>query len=334
MLGGDQRLQQVGRGRGRRERGQQGQGLGDRPVVPALAVLVGQQHQSPVAHARVAARVLQQHQGQQGIEVGRVARRRHHLAQHPHEPHGLAGDLGTHDIGTRARCVAGGEGEVGDLCGQVDALGETSAVRHRELRSCQALARPGQPGGHRRGRHQEEPRDVLGADAEHEPQRERRGRLGGERRMGAEEHQAQPLVHHPTVRAWIDHDLLRLVAEIGLDGQQGELAGGDRLRAESVEDASSGGGEHPRGGVVGHAVGRPGARSRLDGVAEAVLGEVEASVAGDEQGQQPAPLVAQQELELAQRWRHMSGTGRTSTDGTGRRPASSTATSSEGRSTR
>ena len=51
------------------------------------------------------------------------------------------------------------------------------------------------------------------------------------------------------------------------------------------------------GGLVGYAVAWPGPGRGLEGVAEAVLGEVEAAVLRDEQGQQPAPLVAQGVLE-------------------------------------
>ena len=137
---------------------------------------------------------------------------------------------------------------------------------------------------------QEEPGDVGGRDAEHQPQGERGGRLRREGGVRAEQDQPQPLVVHHL--AGIGHDALRLLGQVGLDRQQRQLACGHRLRAQPVEDASPGRGEQPGGWVGRDAVARPGAGGRLEGVGQAVLGQVEAPVLGDEQGQQPAPLVA------------------------------------------
>ena len=71
MLGRDQRLQEVRRGRGAGERAQQPDRLGDLVGVPAGTVLVGEEHElAVVAGAGIPAGVLEQHQRQQGVELG------------------------------------------------------------------------------------------------------------------------------------------------------------------------------------------------------------------------------------------------------------------------
>ena len=90
-------------------------------------------------------------------------------------------------------------------------------------------------------------------------------------------------------------------------------------------------------GLAGDAVARPGARGRLEGVGEPVLGEVEASVLRDEQGQQASPLVAQRPVEREVRGGHTSTsrTGRTSMAySRGSSAARAAASTSSGRSTR
>ena len=108
--------------------------------------------------------------------------------------------------------------------------------------------------------------------------------------MRAEQHQPQPCVADHL--AGLGHDALCLLLQVGLDREQRQLAGGERLRAQPVEDPAARGGEQPGRRVGGYAVARPGPSGRLEGVAEPVLREVEAPVLRDEEGQQPAPLVA------------------------------------------
>ena len=176
---------------------------------------------------------------------------------------------------------------------------ELGARRQVEALAGQPLARAGQPRGHRRGGHQEQPRDVLGgarpspAAATAPPRTPARapGARTGAPAAGARR------TPSPCRLPGVGHHALGLLGELGLDGEHGQLAGGDRLGAEPVEDAVAGGGQQPGGGVGGRAVGRPGTGGGLEGVAEAVLGQVEAAVPGDEQGQQPAPLVAPDVLD-------------------------------------
>ena len=176
MLGRDPALEDVRR----RERchragearcGQEPHRLGDLVVVPAGAVLVGEQHQPPVAHARVTARVLQEHQRQQRDQGGLVGPQGQH---HPHQPDRLPGELGAEQVGAGAGGVAGGEGEVGGLRERVEPVGQDGGVRdgERDAGTDDALLGAGDPGRHRGLRDEEQPRDVGGGHAEHEAQAE------------------------------------------------------------------------------------------------------------------------------------------------------------------
>lgn len=125
VLGGDQRLQQVGRG-GRVHQGrQQRQGFQRLLVVPAGAVLVGQQDGPPVRDPGVPAGVLEQHQGEQGVQL--VVARDAGLEQgpdHAHQPDGLGGQLRTDDLVAGRGRVARREGQVGHVGQDRDAGAE------------------------------------------------------------------------------------------------------------------------------------------------------------------------------------------------------------------
>ena len=74
--------------------------LGDLVVVPPRAVLVGEQDE-PAGRVDpgVATRVLEQQEREEGLQhrlVGALGE------GDPHEPHGLAGEVGAHQV--RARC--------------------------------------------------------------------------------------------------------------------------------------------------------------------------------------------------------------------------------------
>ena len=91
----------------RRHPVEEAHGLGDLVVVPARAVLVGEQHElASRADPGVASGVLEEQQGEQ--------RQEHRLAGaqregHPHEPDGLARQVGAQEVGARAGGVAGRE---------------------------------------------------------------------------------------------------------------------------------------------------------------------------------------------------------------------------------
>lgn len=318
MLGGDERLQEVRRRRGGHERAEQVEGLQRLVVVPAGAVLVGQQHQLAVHHAGVPPGVQEDHQGEQRVQLGAVDPRRQDGTEHPHEPHRLARRAGAEHVGSAPGGVAGGEREVGDVADDTRALRQPGRVGEGERRPGQLLAGAGEPRGHRRSRDQEEPSDVLGPYAEDEPQRQCGGRLGRQPGVGAEQHQPQPFVgeHLASVR----HHPLGLLGGVRVDDEQRQLRGVRRLRPQPVEDLAAGGGQQPRGRVVRDAVGRPAPGRGLERVGQPVLGEVEPSEPGDEQGQEPAPLVT---VEPAQRLggaRHPSASRQPAVRRAARRP--------------
>ena len=223
--------------------------LGDLVEVPPRAVLVGQQHEPPGGvDARVPAGVLEEQQREQGLQHRLVG------AQgegDPHEPHGLPRQVGAQQVGAAARGVAGGEREVGDLRDDAQPLGQRRGVGHPERdagRHDLALA-AGEPGGHRRLGHEEEPGDVGGRHADDEPQGQRTGHVGRQGRVAAHQHQAQHVV--------VDRvDPLDEVARVGagrperggglgVDHEQRLLARRHRLGPQPVEHPPAGGGHQP-----------------------------------------------------------------------------------------
>ena len=137
MLGGDPRLEGVRRSLHRHRAAQrlgveQALCLGDLVVVPAGAVLVGEQHEPTVADPRVAARVLEQHQREQRHQHGLVGPQPEH---DPDEADGLARDVGAQQVGAGAGGVAGGEREVGRLRDGVEPVGQHGLRRGRR-RGC------------------------------------------------------------------------------------------------------------------------------------------------------------------------------------------------------
>ena len=152
-------------------------------------------------------------------------------------------------------CVAGGEREVGDLCDDPESLGQHRRVGDAERDAGRHdLALPARdPGGHRRHRHEEEPGDVVGRDADDEAQGERAGDLGCERRVAAHEHEAQDVV--------VDE-----VAGVGVatpasaaDSASTTSSGSLRTAIASARRRSS---TRRRAAVISHAAGRSGTPSR------------------------------------------------------------------------
>ena len=273
--------------------------LGDLVVVPAGAVLVGEEHQATVAHACVAPGVLEQHQGEQGDECRLVGTQAEH---DPHQADRLAGQVGAQQVGSGAGGVAGREGEVGGLRDDVEAVRQHRRVRdgERDARADDALLGPGDPRRHGRLGHQEEPGDVDRRHAHHQAEGQRARRLRRECGVGAHQHQAQDVVLDEA--AAVGHRAGALLVAFDVGEEQGQLAPRDLLGAQPVEHPATRGRHQPAGRVVGHAVVRPGAARRLDGVAERVLDQVEPTELRQEQGHEPAPLLSHDLLEVVACW--------------------------------
>ena len=117
-------------------------GLGDLVVVPAGAVLVGQQHQPAVGTRASRRECCRSISASRPTSAGSSGRTPEH---DPHQPDRLAGRLGAQQVGAGAGRVAGGEREVGDLGDGVEPLREHAGVRHAEgdARARRSASSPG-----------------------------------------------------------------------------------------------------------------------------------------------------------------------------------------------
>ena len=294
MLGRHERLEPVALGeRGgarRRHPVEQPEGLRDLVVVPPRAVLVGQEDEVAVRpDSGVTTGVLQEEQREQGPQGGLLGPQGE---GDPHEPDRLAGQVGPQEVGAGARCVAGGEREVGDLRDDLEPFGQHRGVGHAEgdAGGDDLALPPRDPRGHRRNRHEEEPRDVVGGHTDDEAQGERTRHLGRERRVAAHEDEAQHVVVDEV--AGVGHGSSSVGDGLRVDDEQGLLAQRDGLGPQPVDDPAPSGRHEPGGRALGGPVARPCAGGRLHGIREGVLDEVEPSELREEEGDEPPPLRA------------------------------------------
>jgi hypothetical protein len=94
------------------------------------------------------------------------------------------------------------EQQVDDGKHRTQTLRQFGRTRHpvRDPGGRDLLLGPGDPGGHRRLRHQQRLRDVTCRDPAHQPQRESQLGVLRQRRMAAQEDQSQPLVRYDVLR--------------------------------------------------------------------------------------------------------------------------------------
>ncbi len=277
---GDRCLQQIGPVAAQRERTIERRAPGrDLRAVPQRAVLIGEQHDLAVAHARGAARVVQQHQREQTEHLGLVG---HQLGERGAEADRFGAERA-------APVVALVEDQVEHSEHGGEAVGQQVRGRHaeRDPRVADLALGAHQALGHRRLGYQERPRDLLGAEAAERAQRQRDLRLGRERRVAAGEDQLEAFVAKA-------RRLLHLVLLFGgLDVEQPDLrrracarAGSRsiaRLRAVTMSHAP---------GFSGDAVARPALGREREGLLRGLLGEVEVAEEADEGGEHPPPLLA------------------------------------------
>ena len=295
--GGDGRLQHV---RPRRAGAQrvldQAEALGDLLAIPEAPVLVVEQHEIAVAvGARLAPRVLQQHEGE---ESGRLRLVGHEPARQPGEPDGFAAELAALQRVAAGRRVALVEDEIQGREHGGESLGQRVVGRHAEgdggvadlaLGAHQAL-------GDRRLGQEEGARDLRGGQAAEEPQGERDLRLGPERRVAHEEDEAQAVVLHRARRFSASSSSSSGSRVMGLASrsQQAQLVGIDAAPAQHVQGAVARGLEDPRRGVGRQPRSRPAVERRHVGVLDSVLGEVDVAEDADEDGDGAPGLLAEQ----------------------------------------
>ena len=282
MQRGDRRLQHVGAAPAQRKRAVERRAPRlDLPAVPQRPVLLGEQHQLAAAHARRAARVVQEHQRQQPTDLRLVG---HQLVQRASQADRLAGEL-------PATVVALVEDQVDHRQHRAQTVGQQVRRRDPERdRGVLDLALGAhQPLGHRRLRHQERARDLLGRQASQRAQRERHLRIGRERRVAAGEDQLQAFVREGRLGV---HLVLR--SQRGL--QQLGLLGERALAPDAVDRAVARRAHEPRPRIRGRALARPALGRDGERLLRGFLGAVEVAEEADQRSEDPAPLVSEELL--------------------------------------
>ena len=268
----------------------EGQRLRDQRLVPAAAVLIFQQDEvAGVVQARLAPRVVQQRQREQGRGLrGRIGR--HQPTHQPREANGLRAEIGAHErLAARGR-IALGEDQIHHRQHRVEPRGHVDRVRHRvrNARVPDLGLRPHQALGHRRRRDEKHPRDLVRLEPAQRAQRERHLGLEGERGMTAGEDQSQLIVGD---RVRIERRRLdrgdRFVGSICL-----HLLREADAAPNAVDGLVSGRLDDPRTWIIGNAGGRPLIDGRGERLLRRLLGDVEIADEPDERRDDPAPIRA------------------------------------------
>ncbi len=272
--------------------GQHGATLVDLLGVPQRPVLIGEQHQIPVAKPGLATRVVQQHHRQQAVRLGLIGQQ---LDQGVTEPQ----RLGRHVAATPVALV---EDQIDDREHGSESIGQQVIGRHPEGNAGGLDLALGayEPLRHGRFRHQERPGDLVGGQAAERAQRQCDLGLDRERRMTTREHELESLVAKGRRVHRLRPPLLQF--------QQLRL-GDQRLVAADLVDGPVAGRRHqpgPRAGGI--SVAGPPLGSDREGLLGRFLGEVEVAEEADQGSEHPAPLVAERLLED----RHHCMMGRTS----------------------
>ena len=163
-------------------------------MVPARAVLIGEQHRLPVrADPRAQPRGLELHQGQQAVDLGLAG---HQRREDPAEAQGVLAQRRADPVRAGARRVALVEHQVDHLEHRRQTLGQLVATgdlkRHARLAECALGAydalRDRALGDEKRTR------DLWRRQAAEQTQRQRDARLSRQHRMARHEDQAQDVV--------------------------------------------------------------------------------------------------------------------------------------------
>ncbi|MHC2316297.1 hypothetical protein ACVIHC_003343 [Bradyrhizobium diazoefficiens] len=268
----------------------------DLRAIPERAVLLFQQHDvADRRRASGAARVVQQHQGQQALDPGPV---RHQPVEQTTEPDGFDREIRPHQVCARGCDIAFGEDEIDDGEHAVEPLRQRVAFGH-------LIGNAGEPdlllGADEALRHrlltdEERARDLRGREAANGAQRQRDLDLLRERGMAAGEDQPQHvvverrrrLVGRLRVELELMHERLLLAAEHGLPPDAI-----NRLVAADIDE--------PGARIIGHLARRPAFERDREGILECVLGEIEIADEADQRGKHPPRLVAKDPSDVGRR---------------------------------
>jgi hypothetical protein len=252
----------------------------DLVLVPQRAVLLREEHELAVPHARVPPRVLEEQERVQAVHLGLV---RHERREDEDEPQRLRAQ-----VAADGRPVAGVEDEIDHAQRRREPFREQPVGRDAErdagvadlpLRTHETLR-------HRRCRDEEGPRDLVRLQPAEEAERQRHLRLECERGVAAEEDQLEPLVgYHAVLRR---RELLEPREQLGLPP----------LTADAVDGAVPGDSDEPSGGARRRAVTGPALHCGCDGILQGVLGEGGIAEDADERGEHTAVLGAEDLREI------------------------------------
>ncbi len=257
--------------------------LGDQPLVPPAAVLVGEQDQVPAGvRAGRAAGLGKQHEGEQAQRLRLVW---HQAGQQAAEPDGLGGEVRPGQVLAGRRGVALIEDQVDDGEYGAQPFGQIGVLRHAvgNARVADLALGADQSLGHGRLGDQERAGDLGGGQAAKQPQRQRGPGLQGKRRMTAGEHQAEPVVAHGAF-------LGRRVVGGAQQRCLGMAVLADGLPAEAVDCPVARGSDDPAGRAWRRAGARPAFNGHGEGLLDRLLGEVDIAEAADQDGDR-APVL-------------------------------------------
>ena len=270
---GDRRLERVrARRPPQRERAvDERQRLADHRAVPALAILLLEQHEVAVrADPRLAPRVVEEHQREQPGRLRLVGQQQ---VDDPGEPDRLRREVLAHDRVARGRGVALVEDQVEHREHGGEPVRERVGRRlgERDARHADLVLRAHQPLRHGRLGEQQRAGDLGHGQAADQPQRQRDLGLERQRRVAAGEDEAEPLVgdHRLVLAGQVAHRVLELAREQRL------LVAQRRLAPQPVDRAALGRGEDPRGRGGRHAVARPAVQRDGVRVLHGLLGAVD-----------------------------------------------------------
>ena len=240
-------------------------------------------------HARVAARVVQQHQRQQSPDLGVVG---HQPRQQPAEADRLVAELVADEPVALGGGVALVEDQVHDPQHAAQAVGQLLVGRHAvgDARVGDLALRAHDPLAHGRLGDQERTGDLAGRHASERSQRERDARRHLQRGVAAGEDQPQPVVDD---RALVVHRwLLVLGVQAREVGQALGAIGHRPVPAQAIDRPPPRGRRDPRPRVGGNPVAPPHRDRRLERVLDRVLGQLEVADLSDQGGQDDRALVA------------------------------------------
>ena len=220
----------------------------------------------------------------------------HQRRECPPEPERIAGQVAT-------TAVALVEDQVDDREHGGQAIRQHIVRRHaeRDAGGLDLVLRPHQPLGHGRLGHEERARDLGRRQAAERAQGERHLCFHCEGRMAAREHELESLVG----KRRLPHPVLHCLRHL----EQVRLGGQGPIAPDAIEGAVARGGHEPGARLGRDSVARPALRGDRERLLGGFLGEFEIAEEADQGSEDPAPLIAEDLLEV----RYHSSIGRTST---------------------